>query len=88
MHQCKQEKLVGSHTERARLQLTREERIIFWASFYMGVTMKEHNYAVTINWIGNTGEGTAGYTAYQRDFTVESPGKAPIPWFRRPCFPW
>lgn len=50
--------------------------------------MKEHNYAVTINWIGNTGEGTAGYTAYQRDFTVESPGKAPIPWFRRPCFPW
>jgi organic hydroperoxide reductase OsmC/OhrA len=74
------------HLTRKITVLTREERIIFWASFNTGVTMREHNYAVTINWIGNTGEGTASYTAYQRDFTVESPGKAPIPGSADPAF--
>lgn len=48
--------------------------------------MKEHHYAVTINWTGNTGEGTASYTAYQRDFTVQSPGKAPVLGSADPAF--
>lgn len=48
--------------------------------------MKEHHYAVTVNWIGNTGEGTASYTAYQRDFNVEAPGKAPILGSADPAF--
>lgn len=48
--------------------------------------MKEHSYAVTVNWIGNTGDGTASYTAYQRDFNVEAPGKAPILGSADPAF--
>ncbi|ULL07192.1 OsmC family protein [Pseudomonas putida] len=48
--------------------------------------MKEHHYAVTVNWIGNTGEGAASYTAYQRDFNVEAPGKAPILGSADPAF--
>jgi organic hydroperoxide reductase OsmC/OhrA len=59
---------------------------VFWPSFDTGVTMKEHHYAVTVNWIGNTGEGTASYTAYQRDFNVEAPGKAPILGSADPAF--
>jgi organic hydroperoxide reductase OsmC/OhrA len=27
---------------------------------------KEHRYAVTVEWTGNTGTGTAGYRAYER----------------------
>jgi len=50
------------------------------------VTLKEHSYAVTVTWIGNTGEGTASYTAYQRDFTVEGPGKASILGSAYPAF--
>ncbi len=48
--------------------------------------MKEHTYAVTVNWTGNTGEGTASYTAYKRDFTVEGLGKAPILGSADPAF--
>lgn len=29
--------------------------------------MKEHHYSVKMEWTGNTGKGTASYTAYSRD---------------------
>lgn len=40
--------------------------------------MKEHTYTVDVSWQGNTGDGTTSYTAYQRDFVIEAPGKAAI----------
>jgi organic hydroperoxide reductase OsmC/OhrA len=33
------------------------------------------DYAASVIWTGNLGEGTASYTAYGRDFTVVVPGK-------------
>jgi len=39
---------------------------------------KTHAYAVTLQWIGNTGAGTSGYRTYRRDHcrsrTAEVPG--------------
>lgn len=48
--------------------------------------MKDHHYAVTVSWIGNTGEGTAHYTAYHRDFTLQAAGKPPIQGSADPAF--
>lgn len=48
--------------------------------------MKEHAYAVIVNWTGNTGEGTSSYTSYQRDFTVEGLGKPQILGCADPAF--
>jgi organic hydroperoxide reductase OsmC/OhrA len=39
---------------------------------------KEHRYAVTIEWTGNTGQGTAGYRAYGRAHTISGGGKPDI----------
>ncbi|MBL1066201.1 OsmC family protein [Streptomyces sp. 7-21] len=36
---------------------------------------REHNYAVTVRWTGNTGAGTAGYREYSRDHEVTGEGK-------------
>lgn len=41
--------------------------------------MSEHRYASHIEWTGNTGQGTAHYRAYARDWQVTVPGKPPIP---------
>lgn len=48
--------------------------------------MKEHTYALTVNWTGNTGQGTTSYTAYQRDFSVEAQGKPALPGSADPAF--
>jgi organic hydroperoxide reductase OsmC/OhrA len=48
--------------------------------------MKEHDYSVTVNWVGNTGQGTASYTAYTRDFTVQMPGKPDLLGSADPAF--
>ncbi|MFJ4389972.1 OsmC family protein [Pseudomonas soli] len=48
--------------------------------------MKEHKYAVTVNWTGNTGSGTSSYTAYQRDFDVQAPGKPALHGSADPAF--
>ncbi|MFJ4348314.1 OsmC family protein [Pseudomonas sp. NPDC089401] len=48
--------------------------------------MKEHTYKVTVNWEGNTGEGTSSYTAYQRDFTVQASGKPVLKGSADPAF--
>jgi organic hydroperoxide reductase OsmC/OhrA len=37
-----------------------------------------HQYAVRIDWCGNTGQGTASYSSYARDFSIEAPRKAAI----------
>lgn len=33
--------------------------------------MKEHNYKAIIEWTGNLGEGTSGYTNYERSHTIQ-----------------
>jgi organic hydroperoxide reductase OsmC/OhrA len=38
----------------------------------------EHHYAVTVEWTGNTGEGTATYRSYARDNVVSADGPGPI----------
>jgi len=40
--------------------------------------MSEHEYPAAIRWTGNTGSGTSGYRAYQRSWSVCTPGKAEI----------
>lgn len=37
---------------------------------------RDHHYAVTTEWTGNTGAGTSGYRAYRRDHSVLAEGKA------------
>lgn len=37
--------------------------------------MKSQNYASQIRWTGNTGQGTAHYRAYSRDWQIAVPGK-------------
>ncbi|AWW29953.1 OsmC family peroxiredoxin [Echinicola strongylocentroti] len=39
---------------------------------------KFHHYQTLIEWTGNTGMGTRGYLAYQRNFDVTTEGKAQI----------
>ena len=36
---------------------------------------KQHHFNVRIAWTGNTGQGTAGYRAYQRDHEIVGPAK-------------
>lgn len=38
----------------------------------------EHKYLTTIEWTGNNGSGTSGYTAYERSHTIQVPGKVDI----------
>ncbi len=40
--------------------------------------MKEHNYKAIIEWTGNLGEGTSGYTNYERSHTIEVENKTVI----------
>jgi organic hydroperoxide reductase OsmC/OhrA len=48
--------------------------------------MKSHHYRTRLDWTGNTGEGTATYKSYRRDFTVASAAKAPIDGSSDPAF--
>ena len=49
---------------------------------------KEHRYAVTVEWTGNTGTGTAGYRTYERRHEITAPGatKPGIPGSSDPVF--
>jgi organic hydroperoxide reductase OsmC/OhrA len=38
----------------------------------------EHRYRVAVEWTGNTGLGTQGYTRYRRDHVLTARGKPPI----------
>ena len=47
----------------------------------------QHNYAITVTWTGNTGEGTLGYRAYERSHSIIAQNKSAIlgssdPFFR------
>jgi organic hydroperoxide reductase OsmC/OhrA len=39
---------------------------------------QEHHFAVTTNWTGNRGVGTASYRSYGRDTVISANGKPPI----------
>ena len=39
---------------------------------------KQHQYAVSIAWTGNDGEGTRSYRGYRRDHEIAAAGKPPI----------
>ena len=46
----------------------------------------EHAYTARVVWEGNTGQGTAGYTAYGRDYRVEVAGKPHLAGSADPAF--
>ena len=47
---------------------------------------KEHSYAVTVTWTGNTGSGTASYRGYERAHEVAVRGKPTMPASSDPAF--
>jgi organic hydroperoxide reductase OsmC/OhrA len=52
-----------------------------------------HRYTVALEWTGNTGAGTAGYTDYSRDHVLRAPGKPDLagssdPHFRGDAARW
>jgi len=47
--------------------------------------VKTHRYATSLQWTAD-GEGTTNYRRYRRDFTIDSPGKAPIAGSSDPAF--
>jgi len=38
----------------------------------------QHSYSLTIKWTGNTGEGTANYRSYEREYSIIAENKATI----------
>jgi organic hydroperoxide reductase OsmC/OhrA len=47
---------------------------------------REHHYAITTRWTGNTGRGTADYRAYERRHEFEAVGKPAIAGSADPAF--
>jgi organic hydroperoxide reductase OsmC/OhrA len=47
---------------------------------------REHRYAVTVRWTGNTGTGTSAYRAYTRNHEIYGEGKPAIPGSSDPHF--
>jgi organic hydroperoxide reductase OsmC/OhrA len=47
---------------------------------------KEHRYAVTVRWTGNTGTGTSGYRDYARAHEISAEGKPGIAASSDPAF--
>lgn len=39
---------------------------------------KTHQYQINLEWTGNQGTGTSRYTAYDRSYTLQAPGKPPL----------
>ena len=59
--------------------LTKGQRVsVQWSAAAAGAVAREHRYAPTIKWTGNTGTGTSAYRAYRRDHQIESDGKPTI----------
>jgi organic hydroperoxide reductase OsmC/OhrA len=48
--------------------------------------MKQHRYAVRLDWTGNEGTGTSAYRAYSRSHDLCAPGKPAIPGSADPAF--
>ena len=47
---------------------------------------KEHTYSLTINWTGNLGTETSGYSSYNRSHTISIEGKENILCSSDPAF--
>ena len=47
---------------------------------------REHHYAVTVTWTGNTGTGTSGYRDYERAHEISAEGKPGIAASSDPVF--
>ena len=47
---------------------------------------REHRYTLRLDWEGNRGTGTSGYTAYGREHGLSAPGKAGIAASSDPAF--
>jgi organic hydroperoxide reductase OsmC/OhrA len=47
---------------------------------------KEHNYQLSMQWTGNTGQGTGNYRSYERSHTISAKGKPVIAASSDPAF--
>ena len=47
---------------------------------------RDHDYTVLVEWTGNTGSGTSGYTGYERAHRISVAGKAAIEGSSDPLF--
>lgn len=47
---------------------------------------REHKYNLSTQWEGNTGKGTCGYSAYERDYTISYENKNPVSCLSDPAF--
>ena len=47
---------------------------------------RTHTYQLTVEWTGNTGEGTSSFRGYAREHEVRSEGRPPIPASSEPLF--
>lgn len=47
---------------------------------------RQHDYALTVEWTGNLGQGTAGYRAYSRNHEIAAAGKPVLPGSSDPAF--
>lgn len=47
---------------------------------------RTHSYSPTVTWTGNTGRGTASYTAYSRDHVISVAGRPDIAGSSDPAF--
>jgi organic hydroperoxide reductase OsmC/OhrA len=47
---------------------------------------KEHHYSIAVEWTGNTGSGTSGYTKYERSHVISGDRKPSIPASSDPAF--
>lgn len=48
--------------------------------------MASHQFHARVEWTGNTGSGTSGYTAYSRDHEISGSGKPPFPGSSAPAY--
>jgi organic hydroperoxide reductase OsmC/OhrA len=48
--------------------------------------MKQHHYAIELQWTGNQGTGTSDYRAYSRNHVLRGEGKPEIPGSSDPTF--
>ena len=47
---------------------------------------KKHHYNITVEWTGNAGTGTSGYTAFERTHEITGRNKVTIPGSSDPAF--
>jgi organic hydroperoxide reductase OsmC/OhrA len=50
------------------------------------MTGRRHEYAITVRWTGNTGQGTRDYRAYARAHELTAAGKPPVHGSSDPAF--